>query len=529
MIVSARRLVPATLLILLASLLLAVPAQAAETGSISGTVTARPASGAAAPYADATVYLDRISASGNENALGSARPDSSGRFTVGSLPDGAYLIRTYPDERGDLGDYGYEYYDDQWGAHNVTQVDIAGGQAVTLAHTIELRPIGRIVGRVLDEQGNPVQGTVNFRQGDGGGHGVRTDAQGRYDSLVGTNPANLIPGSYTLSFNLVDYSIGAPAYDEVDLPATVTAGGTTTVDITLERRPTATFTVLDSAGAPVADAPLAIEMRDPRYHGGQWGPILSGPHATDARGRYRFSEGLAAVRFRVGLPEGYTGSDVGEYWADAYSAETAQVLSFPAGVALDRQFTVQLGPAPVVAPVVAPVSPPTVAGKARSGRPLTARVGTWAPAGVSLGYQWLADGVPIARATRSTYTPTNAVAGKRLSVRVTGSLAGAAPVVATSAATAPVTGVLRVVRPRVAGIPRLRKKLTVAVRSWSPAPVQLTFQWLRDGKRVKGRTARGYRLTKADLGHRISVRVSGRKTSYVVATATSRATAKVRR
>jgi hypothetical protein len=68
-----------------------------------------------------------------------------------------------------------------------------------------------------------------------------------------------------------------------------------------------------------------------------------------------------------------------------------------------------------------------------------------------------------------------------------------------------------------------------SVKAWSPAPVKLTFQWLRDGKPVKKRTARSYRLGKADVGHRISVRVVGRKSSYAPVTVTSKVTAKVRR
>lgn len=533
MITSARRLVLATVLTLLASLLLPVPARAADTGTISGVVTARPDDGTAVPYAGASVRIDRLhETGGNDDALGSAQSDASGHFTVDGVPDGRYQIRIYPDGyvHGDaaLGDYGYEYYDDRNGPYGATVVDVTNGAAVTLEHTIELRPIGRVTGRVVDEHGQPMRGSVLVAPEMAGGEAVHTDTNGRYDTLTGEWTRNLIPGEYEASFSADGWGLDDPQYYYVVKPAVVTAGGTTTVDFTVKQRPTVVFTVLDTDGKPLANAPLSFKVRS---GGGAWDWPQYGPNETDAQGRYRFVDNADEFKIQFGLPAGYQGTGVPEYWQDAYSFDDAKVLSFTDGVELDRRFTVQLGPAPVSPGETPTITPgtPSISGTPRAGRVLTAQPGTWAPSGVGVGYQWLADGGDIAGATGPTFAVTNAVAGKRLSVRVTGVLAGAASTVATSATTAPVTGVLKTVRPRIAGVARLGKKLRASVRAWSPTAVRLSFQWLRDGKAVKGRTTRTYRLAKADRGHRISLRVTGRKASYAKATSTSPATAKVRR
>ncbi|MDR0285691.1 MAG: FG-GAP-like repeat-containing protein, partial [Propionibacteriaceae bacterium] len=79
---------------------------------------------------------------------------------------------------------------------------------------------------------------------------------------------------------------------------------------------------------------------------------------------------------------------------------------------------------------------PTITGTTRSADTLTANPGTWTPAGVTFAYQWLRDGTTIAGATAKTYTLQAADVGKKLTVAVTGTLAGYTPRTMTSAATA---------------------------------------------------------------------------------------------
>lgn len=80
---------------------------------------------------------------------------------------------------------------------------------------------------------------------------------------------------------------------------------------------------------------------------------------------------------------------------------------------------------------------PAIAGTARVGAILTAKPGTWTT-GSTLTYQWSADGTAIPGATASTFTPTGAQVGTRLTVTVTGTKVGFLTAAKTSAAAGPV-------------------------------------------------------------------------------------------
>ena len=96
---------------------------------------------------------------------------------------------------------------------------------------------------------------------------------------------------------------------------------------------------------------------------------------------------------------------------------------------------------------------PTITGKARVGKTLTANPGTWVPGRVTFTYQWLRNGAPIAGATGSKYKLKNKDKGKRISVRVTGAKSGYTSATATSPKTKKVKKKNR--HHRVAGPARL--------------------------------------------------------------------------
>lgn len=172
---------------------------------------------------------------------------------------------------------------------------------------------------------------------------------------------------------------------------------------------------------------------------------------------------------------------------------------------------------------------PTVSGSARAGRTLTAQPGTWTPGATALTYEWLADGDPVHGATSTTLRLTNALARKRISVRVTGTHADAETVTATSAPTAAVVGMLTGAVPKVTGKAKVGRKLTAKPGAWSPRPVTLKYQWLRNGKVVKGATRATYKLSAKDRGKRVSVRVTGVRAGYATLARTSGKTAAVKR
>ena len=147
---------------------------------------------------------------------------------------------------------------------------------------------------------------------------------------------------------------------------------------------------------------------------------------------------------------------------------------------------------------------------------LTANPGTWGPTPVALQYQWLRDGEAISGATSTTYVTSPEDAGAEISLRVTGEKAGYTTVVRTSDAVGPVPylDLSATPQPSISGSAEVGQTLTATPGSWSPAPVDLAYQWLRDGSPISGATSSTYTLAAADTGRDISVRVTGSKTGY---------------
>lgn len=198
---------------------------------------------------------------------------------------------------------------------------------------------------------------------------------------------------------------------------------------------------------------------------------------------------------------------------------------------------VALPPRAVVTPGLATLSDEVNVGQNVTLRPGTLR--TWGPEGVSLSFQWRADGVPLPGQTWPLLPIGTELVGKRVSVDVTGSYRDAEPVTVRSNLSAPIrndsvygaqprrTLVTRV--PTIVGTARKGKKLTAKVAAWGPAPVVLRYTWLRSGRVIKGATKRTYVLRKEDVGKRIVVRVAGSKKGYATTVRRSRSTGPVRR
>ncbi len=83
-------------------------------------------------------------------------------------------------------------------------------------------------------------------------------------------------------------------------------------------------------------------------------------------------------------------------------------------------------------PKVAKAATPVISGTKRAGQTLTAKPGSWTK-GTKFSYQWMADGKAISKATKSKLKLTKALAGKAITVRVTGKKAGYATVAKTAA------------------------------------------------------------------------------------------------
>lgn len=173
---------------------------------------------------------------------------------------------------------------------------------------------------------------------------------------------------------------------------------------------------------------------------------------------------------------------------------------------------------------------PTIKGTAKVGKTLTVTTGTWSPK-VSFSYQWNADGVAIAKATKASYKIAPAQAGKRITVTVTGRKANYTTVSKTSAATKKVASLAfsKKPAPKITGTVKVGKTLKVKLGTWAPkSGTTFSYAWFASGKAIPGATSSKLKLASAQKGTKITVKVTAKKTGYTATTKASKATAKVK-
>lgn len=182
----------------------------------------------------------------------------------------------------------------------------------------------------------------------------------------------------------------------------------------------------------------------------------------------------------------------------------------------------------VAGPGVAPASAagfrsaptPVVSGKAAVGAMLTATPGTWRPT-ATLKYQWYRGSSAITGATGSRYALTAADRGKRVKVKVTGSRKGYTTLTRTSRSTAKVAaGTFSAPVPTVVGTARPGSSLTAKPGTWTPRAT-LAYRWYRSGASISGATGPTYAVTAADVGTRLTVKVTGSRAGYTPMSRTS--------
>lgn len=161
-----------------------------------------------------------------------------------------------------------------------------------------------------------------------------------------------------------------------------------------------------------------------------------------------------------------------------------------------------------------------ISGRVKVGSRVTAIAST-SPSSAAKQYQWLRAGSTIAGATSATYLVTGTDAGKAISVRVSGSCAGRNATASSGAVVAAAGTLARTGAPKVTGTKRYGKKVTATAGTWSPGATTASYQWLRNGKVIKGATRSTYKLVRADRKKKVSVRVTVRRYGYTNAVTTS--------
>jgi hypothetical protein len=171
---------------------------------------------------------------------------------------------------------------------------------------------------------------------------------------------------------------------------------------------------------------------------------------------------------------------------------------------------------------------PVVTGHRNVGQTLTAKT-TWGPGTVSLTYKWLRRGKAIPGATQSTYVLVAVDRGRRINVKVTGTLVGYTTA-STTSSTRTDTGArlfAAAPTPTISDTnPVVGQTLRVTPGTWAPGMVKLSYQWRANGSAISKATKSTFTVPTKDVAKTITVTVTGRETGFVTATRTSVATAR---
>jgi hypothetical protein len=175
------------------------------------------------------------------------------------------------------------------------------------------------------------------------------------------------------------------------------------------------------------------------------------------------------------------------------------------------------------------VAEPDVDGRAEQGRTLSASRGRWNGTDpISYEFRWVRCGAGGGRpdgsdcgliigATGSRYQIAGADVGSRLRVRVTAKNADGSQTVASNPTALVVGPPVNTSIPLVTGSALVGGVVTVQPGTWTGRqPISFSYAWLRCNNAggecvaIAGATGRSYRLTSADVGHKVRANVTAR-------------------
>ncbi len=234
--------------------------------------------------------------------------------------------------------------------------------------------------------------------------------------------------------------------------------------------------------------------------------------------------------FRDGTPD-HSSSDAifslrPEHAGSSYSV---QITAVKAGYHLGTATS-----APVLVPMedFTSAPPPEIAGRAKVGEVLSVNTGEWAPEAHLLRIEWYRSGVHIRDALgMKTYTLTGRDTGHTITAAVTAYRAGYNALTRVSKATAAVApGPPDAGLPHIVGSPRVNHVLSISPGTntrfdlWGYGMGPLRFQWYRSGTLITGAAGDRYKVQPADIGHRLTAKLTATNVGYPPATFTTAST-----
>jgi 5-hydroxyisourate hydrolase-like protein (transthyretin family) len=521
---------------LTASVLGFAPAAYAADGTLSGTVTGSE-SGNGLPGVDVEIYqyntIDKY-----WEAIEYASTEVDGTYSV-PLPEGDYRVGFSDNYNAHIAEY-YANVDD---VDNGTTVPVSSGTPAVV--NAELDPGAHVAGTVTGPGTAGLSGILvtAYRPVEEDGYVYYDWAGSTFTNPDGTyDIGGLATGSgYHVKFSDDDYafdkvtSYATEYYNDVttqvEAAAVAVTAPQTTPGVNAELAPDAEFSgrVTDSTGAAIEDAWVDALIKV----GDEWEYTESA--YTGADGTYVL-DGLRAGTYRVEIGGVVGGQYTYEYWNDKGRIENGDDVV----VSADAPRT---GIDATLVPgshdsdyTVTNLAVPTVSGAAVVGSTLTASTGSWTPTPTEYYYDWLRDGQFIDGAYGSTYVPTAADIGKKITVLVSAGADGydygyaeSAPTAAVVAAPvppaptpvtpapvppAPVVDVPAGLAAIVAnldtsGKPKVGKTVKVSgLDTLLRTTVSYKFTWFAGTKKIAKATKSKLKITKAMKGKKISVKVT---------------------
>ena len=335
-------------------------------------------------------------------------------------------------------------------------------------------------------------------------------------TTAGADPTEtaLIPGPSKQAYAAVGQALKTPT-DQVSV--TVNSMSATSANLTVTYAHRLQFT---TAPKPIIVGTVA-KGQTVTVNPGTWSPTpdsqtyqwyYGGSPATDAYGN-------PGTGLSFAIPNSYVGYDL-----------TVSVTSVKTGYVTKTMTSDPIlidGP-----PVMNPPPVPTIIGLAKPGETLTVDIGTY-PVGTSTITDWF-----VGSGTSWNYVGYGdsllldpSMVGKSVRVRVTAFLSGFISTKADSLPYGPVQGDLKqltVGSPYFTGRMRVYHYLKAYPGTWTPYTT-FKYRWFADGVAITNATKRRLYLRRAQRGTMITVVVTGSKTGYQTASATSPARGPVRR
>lgn len=407
----------------------------ADAGSISGQVT----SDAGAPLEFIRVQVDP----GTYDYT-----DKNGAYTIKHVETGPQEVAFFDP----IGEYSYEYFNNVTDPDLATPVQVGVGQAVTSVNA-QLTPAPvdptrtvEVTGAVKDNLGAPVVGAKITALANTATTADRkvyevaySNRQGNYaftelekvqnknqfklvaggDADANSTTPQVVPQGDDLAYTLYGAYLGGGQDYDRSPAVTVTPGAPLgAVDFTLERAGGIAGSVTGLAGAPLSPSVSALGPVD-----GEFASFFNEFKTDGTFDSRSLRPGTYKIRF-----DDSTGFHAGEWWKDTYKVEDAVLVTVKSGQTVG-------GLNAVLGNQLKASDRPTLSSDyAWVGKALTADPGAWTlQTGTSFKYEWLVGSTVVG--TGSTYTPTTANIGDRLTLRVSaenGKLVGTATSAASS-------------------------------------------------------------------------------------------------